>query len=89
MSNFLRKFFGGASPSKIVSEFDREISSTQEGRCKYCGKPIIWKNLKTGQRWPLDVEKKHCVDDEGNVFLAYVPHFETCPLWRKNEPEQK
>ena len=83
MASFLRKLFGGFSASKINDEFDKDSPSTQYSRCKYCGQRIVWKTLKTGQRWPLNTYKSHCVDDDGNVFLAYLPHFETCKKWRK------
>jgi len=90
MANFFKKIFGGGfSASKISDSFEKDFSPTQPGKCRYCGKSVIWKDIKTGQRWPLNPKKMHCVDDDGNVFLAYVPHFETCHKWRKSEEKNK
>ena len=85
MANFLRKLFGGFSASKIKDEFDRDISSQQTGRCKFCGQKIIWKDLKNGKRWPLNPYKTTVVDDEGNIFNGYLPHFKTCRKWRRKK----
>ncbi|PIU18670.1 MAG: hypothetical protein COT16_01510 [Elusimicrobia bacterium CG08_land_8_20_14_0_20_44_26] len=82
MANFFRKLFGGFSASRISDEFDREIGGAQVARCKFCGRKIIWKNIKNGKRWPLNLSKTVVVDDEGNVFEGFLPHFKTCSKWR-------
>ena len=83
MAGFFSKLFRGFGPGKITGIFDKEKQDKRYGRCRYCGRKIFWMDLKSGQRWPLDVNKRHCFDEEGNSFLAYIPHFETCRKWRK------
>ncbi|PKN00132.1 MAG: hypothetical protein CVU78_02870 [Elusimicrobia bacterium HGW-Elusimicrobia-2] len=82
MSGFFKKIFGGFSASRIEKTFDIETDPTQSSRCKFCGQTIVWKDLKNGRRWPFNTRKVNCADDEGNIFLAWVPHFQTCRKWR-------
>ena len=54
-------------------------------RCKSCGAPIVWVEMVSGKRMPVDAKPAKLVvlDDmpepRGSVVDCWTPHWATCP----------
>lgn len=50
-------------------------------QCKGCNAAILWVEMKTGKKMPVDMIPLHVVqvkDGIGEVIEAYYPHWATC-----------
>lgn len=56
--------------------------------CKLCGKEIVFFRTRNGHPFPCDgrATTVFALGDRGPVqMLAHLPHFVTCPKWKKGE----
>lgn len=56
---------------------------SDKGFCKSCGREILWVQLDTGRRMPVDLDSKETKvavrEGVGRVVTMYGSHFATCP----------
>lgn len=53
-----------------------------ESRCKGCGAGILWVEMASGKKMPVDATPVSMVEVKegiGQVIHVYVPHWSTCP----------
>jgi hypothetical protein len=51
-------------------------------KCKACKADILWVDMPTGKKMPLDAQPCKMVivkDGIGEIVDAYTPHWATCP----------
>ena len=56
--------------------------------CKACGADILWFKTLNGKNMPVDVkpEKRFVIvkmDNPGKIVDTYMPHWATCPDYKK------
>lgn len=52
-----------------------------ESYCKGCGKKILWVEMASGKKMPLDLPSRSMVQVKegiGEVIQVYMPHWATC-----------
>ena len=50
--------------------------------CRSCKSPIVWVEMASGKKMPLDAKPFHAVqvkDGIGEVIMVYMPHWANCP----------
>lgn len=52
-------------------------------KCKGCNANIIWIKTKAGKQMPCNVEKITIVTEQGETITGYMPHWATCPEYKK------
>ncbi len=61
----------------------RDTGALSRGTCSSCGAAIVWIEMWSGSRMPVDAAPKRLVtlsvDCYGEITACYVPHFATCP----------
>lgn len=53
-----------------------------KAKCKACGAPILWVEMASGKKMPLDARPVSMVEVKegiGQVIQVYQAHFATCP----------
>jgi hypothetical protein len=53
-----------------------------QAKCKACGAAILWVEMASGKKMPLDAKAVSMVEVKeriGQVVQVYVPHWSTCP----------
>ncbi|HET9954136.1 MAG TPA: hypothetical protein VFQ61_06515 [Polyangiaceae bacterium] len=51
-------------------------------KCLSCGAEIVWVEMQSGRRMPLDAKPQKLIvieADKGEVKLCFTSHFATCP----------
>lgn len=52
-------------------------------KCKGCGAEIVWITTKAGKQMPCNNEKTTIVTEQGETVTGHVPHWATCPAFKK------
>lgn len=52
-------------------------------KCKGCQAEIIWIKTVNGKNMPCNAEKTTIVTESGETIVGHIPHWSTCPYFKK------
>lgn len=52
-------------------------------KCKGCGAEILWITTILGKQMPCNAEKTTIFLENGTTSIGYIPHWATCPEYKK------
>ena len=52
-------------------------------KCKGCQAEIIWIKTTNGKAMPCNPEKVTIITEKGETISGYIPHWATCPQYKK------
>lgn len=56
-------------------------------KCKGCSADIIWIRTTAGKSMPCNPEKTTVVTERGETICGHIPHWATCPAYKKFKKE--
>lgn len=52
-------------------------------KCKGCQAEIVWIKTTNGKNMPCNAEKTTVVTEDGKTVVGHIPHWSTCPEFKK------